>query len=182
MTWLGLTRREWQRRPLRTGVTVAGVTIAIAALFSLLSFERGYRDGVRRELERLQRDEREMERQRELLQYQVDEITAATLRPGELEDLERERKLLVNAERLGELCVAVYSALAGDETSEASGALDLLASAQRSLGDLLRLDDTLREQLGELEQALYLAQDQQTAVRRQLAAVKAGDNLFALDR
>ena len=120
---------------------------------------------ARRELERLQRDEREMERQRELLQYQVDEITAATLRPGELEDLERERKLLVNAERLGELCVAVYSALAGDETDAASGALDLLATAQRSLGDLLRLDDSLRETLGELEQALYLAQDVATSVR-----------------
>ena len=118
-----------------------------------------------RELERLQRDERELARQRELLQYQVDEIAAATLRSGELEDLERERKMLVNAERLGELCVAVYSALAGDETGEASGALDLLAAAQRALGDLLRLDDTLREQLGELEQALYLAQDVATSVR-----------------
>jgi DNA repair protein RecN (Recombination protein N) len=120
---------------------------------------------TRRELERLQRDERELERQRELLQFQVDEIIAAKLRPGELEELERERTLLVNAERLGELCVAVHGALAGDETGEASGALDLLATAQRALNDLLRLDDGLREQLGELEQALYLAEDVATAVR-----------------
>jgi putative ABC transport system permease protein len=53
MTWLELSSKEWQRRPLRTGVTAAGVAIAVAALFSLLAFQRGYREGVRRELDRL---------------------------------------------------------------------------------------------------------------------------------
>src|SRR5690348_262426 len=120
---------------------------------------------TRRDLDRLQRDERELERQRELLQYQVDEIEAAKLRPGELEELERERKMLANAEQLGALCVAIHSALAGDEIGEASGALDILASAQRDFADLLRLDDSLREQLSELEQALYLVEDVATSVR-----------------
>src|SRR5690348_877238 len=120
---------------------------------------------TRRDLDRLQRDERELERQRELLQYQVDEIEAAKLRPGELEELERERKMLANAEQLGALCVAIHSALAGDETGEVSGALDTLAAAQRDFADLLRLDDSLREQLSELEQALYLLEDVATSVR-----------------
>jgi DNA repair protein RecN (Recombination protein N) len=120
---------------------------------------------TRRELDRFQRDERELERQRELLQYQVDEIEAAKLRPGELEELERERKMLANAEQLGALCVAIHSALAGDETGEVSGALDTLAAAQRDFADLLRLDDSLREQLSELEQALYLVEDVATSVR-----------------
>ena len=53
MTWLQLSLKEWQRRPLRTSVTAAGVAIAVAALFSLLAFQRGYRDGVRLELDRL---------------------------------------------------------------------------------------------------------------------------------
>src|SRR5215471_4511389 len=53
MTWTQLTLKEWRRRPLRTGVTTAGVAIATAALFSLLSFQRGYREGVRQELDRL---------------------------------------------------------------------------------------------------------------------------------
>lgn len=53
MSWLLLSRREWQRRPVRTAITVAGVAISIAALFALLSFERGYREGVRRELDHL---------------------------------------------------------------------------------------------------------------------------------
>jgi len=53
MTWLQLSLKEWQRRPLRTSVTAAGVAIAVAALFSLLAFQRGYRDGIRQELDRL---------------------------------------------------------------------------------------------------------------------------------
>jgi putative ABC transport system permease protein len=53
MTWLQLSLKEWQRRPLRTSVTAAGVAIAVATLFSLLAFQRGYRDGVRQELDRL---------------------------------------------------------------------------------------------------------------------------------
>lgn len=53
MNWVTLSLKDWQRRPLRTGVTAAGVAIAIAALFSLLAFQRGYRDGMQRELDRL---------------------------------------------------------------------------------------------------------------------------------
>ena len=53
MTWTALSLKEWRRRPLRTGITVAGVAIAAAALFSLLSFQRGYRAGVESELDRL---------------------------------------------------------------------------------------------------------------------------------
>src|SRR5690348_16011998 len=53
MTWLELSFKEWRRRPVRTAVTTAGVAIATAALFSLLSFQRGYREGVRQELDRL---------------------------------------------------------------------------------------------------------------------------------
>src|SRR6516164_8736356 len=53
MTWTQLSCKEWQRRPLRTSVTAAGVAIAVAALFSLLAFQRGYREGLRLELDRL---------------------------------------------------------------------------------------------------------------------------------
>lgn len=114
---------------------------------------------VRREYERLQRDEREVERRVELLRYQVNEIEAARLQPGELDDLERERKRLANAERLGELSAAAHTALSGDDSGDTSGALDLLSTAQRTLSDLLRLDDSLHGQLDHLEQALYQLDD-----------------------
>ena len=53
MTWIQLSLKEWRRRPLRTGITTAGVAIAIAAIFSLLAFQRGYREGVQLELDHL---------------------------------------------------------------------------------------------------------------------------------
>jgi putative ABC transport system permease protein len=53
MNWLTLSLGQWRRRPLRTGVTTAGVAIAVAALFSLLAFHHGYRDGMKGELDRL---------------------------------------------------------------------------------------------------------------------------------
>ena len=53
MNWLALASKEWRRRPLRTGVTASGIAIAVAALFSLLAFHDGYRDGVQSEITRL---------------------------------------------------------------------------------------------------------------------------------
>ena len=53
ITWLRLAVSEARRRPLRTGITAAGVALAVAALFSLLAFHKGYRSGIRSELDRL---------------------------------------------------------------------------------------------------------------------------------
>jgi|SRR5579871_641695 DNA repair protein RecN (Recombination protein N) len=120
---------------------------------------------TRRDLERLRRDEREIERRIELLRYEVEEINAAKLQPGELDELESERRRLANAERLGELCVTIHGALTGDSDSDTVGALDQIAAARHALDELLRLDDTLRDQEAALDQALFFVQDAALAVR-----------------
>src|SRR5690242_9477522 len=53
MTWIRLAIKNSSRRKVRTLVTILGVAIAVAALFSLLSFQRGYQTGMQGELERL---------------------------------------------------------------------------------------------------------------------------------
>ena len=53
MKWLLFSLHEWVRRPLRTTVTVFGVALAVAAVFSLLAFHDGYRDAMRSEIDRL---------------------------------------------------------------------------------------------------------------------------------
>lgn len=53
---MGFFAMAWKnsgRRKLRTLVTTLGVAIAVAALFSLLSFQRGYQAGMQNELSRL---------------------------------------------------------------------------------------------------------------------------------
>src|SRR5438034_1430644 len=53
MTWLRLAIKNAGRRKARTLVTMLGVAIAVAALFSLLAFQRGYQAGMQGELDRL---------------------------------------------------------------------------------------------------------------------------------
>lgn len=53
LSWLLLVLKEFRRRPVRSGITVVGVAVAVAALASLLAFEKGYRRGLASELDRL---------------------------------------------------------------------------------------------------------------------------------
>jgi putative ABC transport system permease protein len=53
MNWIGLALRNSARRRLRTLATLGGVAIAVAALFSLLAFQRGYQAGMQGELDHL---------------------------------------------------------------------------------------------------------------------------------
>jgi DNA repair protein RecN (Recombination protein N) len=120
---------------------------------------------AQRDLARLEKDDQEFERRLDLLRFQVDEIAAARPTPGELDSLEQERRRLASVERLGELASVAHTALAGDEAGEAPGAVELLTTAQRALGDLLRLDSTLASDAESLAQAVALAEDVAASVR-----------------
>ena len=52
-SWLQLVLKEFRRRPVRSAITLLGIAVAVAALASLLAFERGYRRGLASELDRL---------------------------------------------------------------------------------------------------------------------------------
>jgi DNA repair protein RecN (Recombination protein N) len=119
----------------------------------------------RREVAALRRDERELERRAELLRYQVDEIAAAELHPGEIAELERERTVLANAERLGELALMAHATLAGADDGETPGALDLLNGAHRTLSDLARIDSSLAETLAAFDECRYQLEDIAATVR-----------------
>ena len=97
---------------------------------------------IRRELNQLLQDERETARQVDLLSYQVGEISAALLKPGEDEELQAERNRLANAEHLIELATESYRALQEGEDGQMS-ALDLVGVAVRNLHSLVRIDPEL---------------------------------------
>jgi DNA repair protein RecN (Recombination protein N) len=107
---------------------------------------------VRRELTALRRDERELARRVDLLQYQVSEIETADLELGEEQDLVQERTRLANAEQLRELAdEAQFALYEGDE--ERGSALDQLQASVRALSGLARLDPST-EELREAAEAL----------------------------
>ncbi len=53
MIWLTLALKNIIRRPTRSALTVSGVAVAIAILFSLMAFQRGYESGLREDLNAL---------------------------------------------------------------------------------------------------------------------------------
>lgn len=50
MNWTAIALKNILRRPIRSILTVAGVAVAVAMLFNLLEFQRGYEQGLRSEL------------------------------------------------------------------------------------------------------------------------------------
>lgn len=114
--------------------------------------------GVRQMLQDCLRDEREMARRADLLQYQVAEIEAAQLDPNEEEELLRQRTMLANAERLSELANSSYVSLNGGEQQRRS-AIDILGAVVHDLEQLERLDPSVGEQRQAVEGALYQVED-----------------------
>jgi DNA repair protein RecN (Recombination protein N) len=124
---------------------------------------------LRRELSSLERDERAVERERDILQFQVQEIEAARLQPGEEEELRQERERLAHAQALREACQAAYHALYG---AEGRSATDMMAKAQAALQTVSHLDPRLGDALASLSEALAVAEEAARALRAYAAQVE----------
>jgi len=114
---------------------------------------------VRRELADLLRSEQELAHRADLLQFQIGEIQAATLQPGEEQGLLNERLRLTNAEQLAALAGEALQALEGSGEAEAAGALDLLGTALRALEGLARVDPAQEPRLRAAESANYQVEE-----------------------
>lgn len=91
-----------------------------------------------RALQELTTREREREQMIDLYRFQVDEIRAANLQPGEDEQLETEARRLTYAEKLVALAGNAYDALMGE-----NGAYDQTANAAHNLTEITRIDSTV---------------------------------------
>ena len=135
---------------------------------------------VRQEIRRLSMDESEKLRRVENLQYQIEEIRRAELRPGEDRELEDRRKVLQNAEKLVDGLSGAAAALYGDESQE--GASDLLSQAEHALSRILRYDDSLRELAERISELLYAVQDASEELRDRVDALSySGEELEQIE-
>lgn len=112
---------------------------------------------VQREIQRLSMDESEKLRRVEALEYQIEEIERADLKPGEDEALEDRRKLLQNSEKLSEGLARAVAALYGDEDQE--GASGLMGEAEHALSRITRYDGSLAALSERLSDLVYSVQD-----------------------
>ncbi len=129
---------------------------------------------ARKQLLELQQSERDVSRRTEFLRFEVDEIERAELQPDEVEELEEERKVLNNAERLRELCAQVYGALSGGDGSsdDFQPALDQLRPALRALNELVRLDKNLKDEEEALGEAIYRLEEVSTSISGYLSDIE----------
>jgi DNA repair protein RecN (Recombination protein N) len=118
---------------------------------------------LRKEIAALHMDEAEKNRRMDSLQFQINELERAKLKPGEEEQLSARRNILRNAGKLMDAVETAHLAFSGDEDSE--GATSLLATAEQMLQSAAGISDeigVLAEKAAELR---YAADDLSELVR-----------------
>lgn len=94
---------------------------------------------LRKELAEADRKGRENAQRQELMRFQVAEIEAAGLRPGEEEELTAERSVMVNAQAIAQHVAECCAALDGEDSPQ-PGAAQMVSSAVRALRSVEALD------------------------------------------
>lgn len=112
---------------------------------------------IRREMDLLQMDEAEKSRRIDSLNFQINELERAELKPGEEETLTERRELLRNAGRLIEAVENAHLALSGDD--EQDGAASLIATAENVLAGAAPMSSELSSLLEQVIELRCAADD-----------------------
>ncbi|PLY03879.1 MAG: DNA repair protein RecN, partial [Desulfuromonas sp.] len=112
-------------------------------------------------LAQLELAERDRAQKLDLLSFQAQELEQAELRPGEDEELERERKMLQNAEKLATVCASGVSELYEGEAA----ICDRIASLATEQDGLRNVDPMFVELAEALRQAQFGLEDVASRLR-----------------
>jgi len=114
-----------------------------------------------RELEELRASEKEREQEIDLYQFQIKEIDQANVSIGEEEILDKEYKILSNAEKLDQLSQELYHHLYEGEGS----ITEKMSLVERNLERIVAIDQTLKDELKELGELKYRIDELAIAIR-----------------
>lgn len=141
---------------------------------------------IAKQLDESKRSESERLQMMDLLEYQIKEIEGISPVAKEDEELETERRILANAERLASLCEEINQLLYADD----GAALSKIGLAGKRIDELETIDPQFQVQSEQLSSVKYILEDVAFAVRdfsskvifspERLQAVI--DRLTALDR
>ncbi len=135
---------------------------------------------LRQKVQKLTVNESERLRRIEMLQYQLNEIDRAELKPGEDTELENRKRVLLNSEKLSDGLSGALDALYGSESGQA--ALDLLAVAAKELQKISRLDDRYTQFAENLAELQYSVRDISDEIRGDLDDLSySGDELERIE-
>ena len=116
------------------------------------------RSGIASELKRLMNDVSERERLMDVLSFQVQEISAARLKPGEEQKLEKKLAMLENAERIRQSVEGAYNLVYQGDGRAPSAQEALLRSAE-AMDRIAALNERYAALAGRLRELYYGAQD-----------------------
>src|SRR5574339_717355 len=105
---------------------------------------------LRRELNDLRKAQADAERRVEMLTYQAEEVEAARLKPGEDEELRKERDRLANAESLSRNAQEALAVLE-EGAPETSGATGWMGQVSQALAALAKIDSAQDELANQAE-------------------------------
>ncbi|MDF3006030.1 MAG: recN [Oscillospiraceae bacterium] len=125
---------------------------------------------IENKLAAIETDDAAKARQIDLLNYEIDEITACRLVDGEEEELLSRRRVIRNAEHLSELLYRCRQNLSGAE--EFQGAIALLSDAAQALGDAGKYLDDLNQAAQTISSFEYELEDISSQLREQLDALE----------
>jgi DNA repair protein RecN (Recombination protein N) len=124
---------------------------------------------LRERIDGLESEEREAERRLDLLSYHSEEIAKAELKAGEEEQLEEQRKLLANAEKLGITSNEAFERLYGGD----GAILGQLRRISGSIFDLATIDQSLKELASSLEGTYLQLEDAAITLRDYASRIEA---------
>ena len=126
---------------------------------------------LRRELNDLRKAQADVDRRVELLTYQAEEIEAARLKPGEDEELRKERDRLANAESLARNAQEALTVLE-EGSPEMPAATDLVGQAAQALAALAKIDSAQSELANQAEVLLDTMADVIHSLRNYLDEIE----------
>ena len=113
---------------------------------------------VREQLQNLRQSEQDAAQRTDMLTFQIQEIDAAKLKPGEDDELLLERTRLANAESLASHAQNALT-LIEEGTPEVPGITELLGQVVEALHSLSRIDSSMESLYGQVESDLASLQD-----------------------
>lgn len=128
---------------------------------------------VRRELRKMLSDDDDKQRKMEFLRFQIEEITAANITPGEKKKLADEKKMLQNKERLMSLLSSCDCYING--TDDGGGISSLLYSLGDSLQELSKIDGSFQSFFESITDFRYLIDDCSSCILGALDSFHSGN-------
>ena len=144
---------------------IAYLDTLIGAEDKLAAYRSAFEEwkAIRRDIRALQTDESEKQRRIDLLDYQINEIEAAELSVGEMDELKKSRSFYRNSEKIMASLAAAHGLLSGGD--ETPGALVEVRSAAEELDAAAGYYDEIEPAAQQLRDLSYQLDDVSETVR-----------------